>query len=384
MILKLALLITMLYHVDGAEWMTSGGHHCTERCQVSTRVIGGEELDNVYTCPVVNGVSLEHVAAGHSESGRPNSDYDDPEDRELSEDDKYFWDWCTPSVTEELDDSDQNDDDDELGPMDPAPLPDTGFNPGSGGGEGFSGNRNPGNSGYNPGSSASGVASSLYGVKCEGACREISWSNQYKCSIPEGSFLSREFYCSPAHVPIPRTQVSSRKKLWCIGDCVSSGSNGYYQCRTMFGYDLCSPSRDMSSSGRRCHGSCEEDPQDDQQHYKCFVNDMRTEMEHCGAYADTLPDAVTHAVQYSNDGKVCAGLCQDWNGDKRCEVVSWTWDEDSLKADLELSDAACGPETNRWRDIGIIIGCVLAAIAIIGVVTFIVVKKKYDRVSTTG
>ena len=81
---------------------------------------------------------------------------------------------------------------------------------------------------------------------------------------------------------------------------------------------------------------------------------------------------------------MCAGLCQDWNGDKRCEVVSWSWDEDSLKADLELSDAACGPETNRWRDIGIIIGCVLAAIAIIGVVTFIVVKKKYDRVSTTG
>ena len=105
--------------------MTSGGHHCTERCQVSTRVIGGEELDNVYTCPVVNGVSLEHVAAGHSESGRPNSDYDDPEDRELSEDDKYFWDWCTPSVTEELVSDENDDDDDELGTMDPAPLPDS-------------------------------------------------------------------------------------------------------------------------------------------------------------------------------------------------------------------------------------------------------------------
>ena len=39
-------------------------------------------------------------------------------------------------------------------------------------------------------------------------------------------------------------------------------------------------------------------------HYKCFVDEMRTTKEHCGAYAEDLNDAVTHALEYTNDDKV--------------------------------------------------------------------------------
>ena len=48
-----------------------------------------------------------------------------------------------------------------------------------------------------------------------------------------------------------------------------------------------------------------------------------------------------------------------------------------------MSVAACGPVKNSLRDTGIIIGCVIAAIAIIGVVTMVVIRKKYDRVNTS-
>ena len=169
----------------------------------------------------------------------------------------------------------------------------------------------------------------------------------------------------------------------------------------MFGYDLCSPSRDLSARARKCQGSCHEDPQDENEmhHYKCFVDEMRTTKEHCGAYAEDLNDAVTHALEYTNDDKVthhfiniclpdkefkiCAGQCRDWDGDKMCQVVSWQWNEDERRADLEMSVAACGPVKNSLRDTGIIIGCVIAAIAIIGVVTMVVIRKKYDRVNTS-
>lgn len=66
-----------------------------------------------------------------------------------------------------------------------------------------------------------------------------------------------------------------------------------------------------------------------------------------------------------------------------CQVVSWQWNEDERRADLEMSVAACGPVKNSLRDTGIIIGCVIAAIAIIGVVTMVVIRKKYDRVNTS-
>merc|ERR1719275_341234 len=54
-------------------------------------------------------------------------------------------------------------------------------------------------------------------------------------------------------------------------------------CKTMFGFDLCSPNSGMTATGRKCHGTCHEDPQDDQGHYKCFVDSARTVLEHSRA-----------------------------------------------------------------------------------------------------
>ena len=41
--------------VEGAEWRTSGGMFCTERCQVKER-----EGLSVYTCPAVDGSKVEY------------------------------------------------------------------------------------------------------------------------------------------------------------------------------------------------------------------------------------------------------------------------------------------------------------------------------------
>ncbi len=96
----------------------------------------------------------------------------------------------------------------------------------------------------------------------------------------------------------------------------------------MFGFDLCSPNSGMTATGRKCHGTCHEDPQDNQAHYKCFVDSARTTLEHCSPMASDLPaDTVTHALEFSNEGKVCAGRCHNRDGIKMCDVVSWEWNE---------------------------------------------------------
>ena len=95
----------------------------------------------------------------------------------------------------------------------------------------------------------------------------------------------------------------------------------------MFGYDLCSPNSGMTATGRKCHGTCHEDLQDDQAHYKCFVDSARTTLEHCSPMASDLPDTVTHALEYSNEGKVCAGRCHNRDGTRMCDVVSWEWND---------------------------------------------------------
>ena len=57
--------------------------------------------------------------------------------------------------------------------------------------------------------------------------------------------------------------------------------------------------------------------------------------------------------------------------------------QDERKAELELGLETCGADGgSSWATIGIIIGCVLAAIAIIAIVAVIVAKKKYRAVNT--
>ena len=48
-----------------------------------------------YNCPVVDGKRVEFDPRHNSHSGRPNSG-------EISEDDRYFWDYCTPAPVENI------------------------------------------------------------------------------------------------------------------------------------------------------------------------------------------------------------------------------------------------------------------------------------------
>ena len=88
----LVVVVLIVGSVQGAEWMTSGSNHCIERCRPGTR----KELDGVLWCPVVDGASTKHRAA--TESGRPST--------EVTEEDKYKWDYCTPATVESLDGGD--------------------------------------------------------------------------------------------------------------------------------------------------------------------------------------------------------------------------------------------------------------------------------------
>ena len=134
----------------------------------------------------------------------------------MGEDDQYPWDWCTPAVTESLEKEDEEENN-EMGQMEPAPLP---------GGRAAAGQGY--NSGYNPGT-YSRVQSSLVGADCQGACTENDWSKKYKCNIAGND--PSNFFCSPPTANIPRRQLSSRNKLWCIGNCERSRGNDYYECK---------------------------------------------------------------------------------------------------------------------------------------------------------
>ena len=56
--LDLLCVFVALGVVNCSEWLTSGGHHCIERCQESYRVSGSGNVEwsSVYTCPVVDGI----------------------------------------------------------------------------------------------------------------------------------------------------------------------------------------------------------------------------------------------------------------------------------------------------------------------------------------
>ena len=82
--MKTLLVLVVAGLSQGAEWRTSGGKHCIERCHVGAR----RGLDNVLWCKAVDGVSKEHKP---SESGRPSAHEDD----EVAEEDRYLWDYCT-------------------------------------------------------------------------------------------------------------------------------------------------------------------------------------------------------------------------------------------------------------------------------------------------
>ena len=99
-------------------------HYPDSEMQAGSHRLGNAVVDHVLTCPVVDGGELEH-RPGYSTGQEYN------EDRELSEDDKYKWDYCSPAQVEAVVSEDE-----ELGEMEAVPLP---------------AHRENGGSGYNPG-----------------------------------------------------------------------------------------------------------------------------------------------------------------------------------------------------------------------------------------
>ena len=90
--LLLTALLTSPATVSGAEWRTSRENFCTRRCEISVR-----EGVEAYNCPVVDGRRVEFDPRLTSQSNRPDS-----ASGEISEDDRYFWDYCTPAPVENI------------------------------------------------------------------------------------------------------------------------------------------------------------------------------------------------------------------------------------------------------------------------------------------
>ena len=90
------------------------------------------------------------------------------------------------------------------------------------------------------------------------------------------------------------------------------------------------------------------------------------------------------ALEYDDQDRVCAGPCQDRDGDQVCTVVQWAWDEDRQQSQLETTFGYCGAgKDNMARTIGIVVGCLAAAVLIIVIVAVVMCKNKgYFRANT--
>merc|ERR1712107_298663 len=117
-----------------------------------------------------------------------------------------------------------------------------------------------GQGGYYPGDEEAmenprGVSSSLPGHMCTGPCETLPGQTNFTCKI---GVQPGRFACSQ-EVALRRTQIGSRTKLWCISgsDCAKQ-QDGVYRCRTMLGWDECSPSPAHDSQGNQCRDTCHE------------------------------------------------------------------------------------------------------------------------------
>jgi len=80
---------------------------------------------------------------------------------------------------------------------------------------------------------------------------------------------------------------------------------------------------------------------------------------------------------------VCAGPCQEVDNDLVCSYVDWVWNKGEHVSELELSLGECGPHSkSTWTTVGIVIGCIVAALLLIGLVAFIVSRRKYSQAAT--
>jgi len=342
------VLVGMLGVALGSEWLTSGGNHCTEKCKIGKR----KDVEEVFWCPVVDGLSLEHKPVA---SSRPSV-----QESKIEEEDKIKWDYCTPApvagITEE--DSAQ-----EFVPAETLPANITRKKRQAGSG----GNFNPGRDVI--------VASSKPGVDCVGPCTQQS-DAKTQCNVSEDG--KQQFYCSK-RTSLDRIQISSQNKLWCTGPCIKSAGDEYYQCKTLFGKDRCSPSQDRSASGDSCTSACKKDGN----HYKCHTDEIMTKLADCGFW--NHPKADMKSLEYTVENQVCASPCAELDGNLMCSFVEWEWKSDLKTANLELRMGSCDHNAKNgtnWTIVGVIIGCLVVAIVVIVVVAGVVKKKKYSPAAT--
>jgi len=353
LLISLLLFVTVPGLSQGAEWRTSGSKHCIERCHTGTR----KGLDSVLWCKAVDGVAKEHKP---SESGRPSAHEDD----EVEEEDRYLWDYCTPATVDTIEGGEIFDEGVEAVVV-PERVDRRKRQIGGSGGN------------FNPGTVGQKAASSLAGVNCEGECKE-NFGGKYKCDVANGP--PNNFFCSP-EVPLARQQLSSHNKLWCISECVKGSSADYYECRTLYGYDRCSPQGDRSSTGSVCESPCQANMRSEKHHYQCITNTTTGYLEDCGYWY--LSGAEKEALQYTQDDKVCAGPCQEVDNELVCSYVDWVWNENTNVGELEMKLGECGPDNkSSWTTVGIVIGCIVGALLLIGIVAFIVSRKKYSQAAT--
>merc|ERR1711936_94741 len=279
----------------GAEWKTSGEHHCIERCHAGSR----KGLDGVLWCQVVDGITTEYKPEGEE---------------------KYMWDYCTPAIVETV--GDGHKEGSGVGVGLPERVNRTRRQAGSGGGN------------FNPGTT-SRTAASIHGKYCEGACT-MNYGGKYSCDLPGHN--PNTFFCSP-NEPLKREQLTSHNKLWCINDCIKGPGNDYYECKTLYGYDRCSPQGDRSASGKACHGACQPNYDTNHHHYQCHVDEDKEDREDCGNW---YVNTAKKALEYTNDDKVCAGPCQEQDGALVCSYVEWDWEEDEEVSTLQMRLGYCG------------------------------------------
>ena len=92
MLLPRTLLLLTGLLTSPAEWRICREICRTRRCEISER-----EGVEAYSCPVVDGRRVEFDPRLTSQSNRPDS-----ASGEISEDDRYFWDYCTPAPVENI------------------------------------------------------------------------------------------------------------------------------------------------------------------------------------------------------------------------------------------------------------------------------------------
>ena len=132
-------------------------------------------------------------------------------------------------------------------------------------------------------------------------------------------------------------------------------------------------------TGEKCLTECQEE-EGEHKHYKCTTS--QDAPQHCGNW--DVRQEHKMALEYDDQNRVCAGPCEDRDGDMVCTVVQWAWDEDSQQSQLETTFGYCGASKgNMARTIGIVVGCLAAAVLIIVIVAFVMVKNKgYFRANT--